>query len=175
MENIVIAIISIALIMGGTLTLLLSSLPSIDTLSSSWKQMTHRTEDIRRTEIATDNWTVSDGGAKVEITIRNNGEVSLSDFASWDVIAKYDSDNDTYAKWLPYTPSNPPENNKWTVNGIYFSGNPETIEPNILNPGEDMRILMQLDPEVADNTTNCATISTPNGITTQLIFQRGGT
>ena len=175
MENIVIAVISIALIMGGTLTLLLSSLPSIDTLSSSWKQMTQQAGEMRRTEIATDNWTVSDGGAKVEITIRNNGEVSLNDFPSWDVIVKYTSNTATHAKWLAYTSSNPPEDNKWTVSGIYFGVSPETIEPNILNPGEDMKILMQLDPAIKNKTTAWATISTPNGVASQIIFQRGGT
>ena len=172
MENAVIAMISLAIILGGTLTLTLSSLPSIDTLSTSWKEMTQQAGEMRRTEIITDNWTVSDGGARVEITVRNDGEVSLGNFDSWDIIVKYDSDNGTYAKWLLYTSSNPPEDNKWTVEGIYFNGGDETIEPNILNPGEEMDILMQLDPAVAVDTTNRATISTPQGVTTQLIFQR---
>ena len=174
MENALIALISMAIILGGTMTLMLGSIPSIDMLSSSWKQMTQQAGEMRRTELTTDNYTISDGGAQVNVIISNNGEVSLSDFSSWDVIIKYSSDTSSYAKWLPYTPDNLTDN-KWTVDGIYFNGSAETIEPNILNPGEDMEILIQLNPEVATSTTNWVTISTPNGIAAHLIFQRGGT
>ena len=174
MENAIIAVISIAIILGGTLSLMLASIPSIDTLSTSWKEMTQQVGDMRRTEIATDNYTVSDAGARVDLTIRNDGEVSLGDFDSWDVIIKHYSDNGSYSvAWLPYTSSNPPGNNEWTVDGIYFNGSAETIEPNILNPGEDAKILMQLNPSVGENTTNCVTISTPNGVDSRVIFQRG--
>jgi len=172
MENVVVAIISMAIILGGTLTLMLGSIPSIDTLSTSWKEMAERSGEIRRTEIAAYSYNIYDEGAQVEITISNDGEVSLGDFNSWDVIVKYDSDTSSYVEWLPYTTSNPPENDRWTVDGIYFGGAPETIEPNILNPGEEMTILVQLDPPVAQQTTNLATISTPNGVDSQIIFER---
>jgi hypothetical protein len=175
MENAVVALISIAIILGGTMTLMLSAIPIVDTLSTSWKQMTQQAEEIRRMDIAADSYSVSGDGVQVEITVRNDGKVSLCDFGSWDVIVKYYNNDHSYLKWLPYTSSNPPEDNKWTMNGIYFNGSAETIEPNILNPGEDMKILMQLNPVVSENTTNWVTISTPSGISAQLIFQRGGT
>jgi len=174
MENVLVALITMSIILGGTVTLMLGSIPSVDMLSSSWKQMTQQAGEMRRTEITADNCTVSDGGARVNIIISNDGEVSLNDFSSWDVIVKYSSDTSSYAKWLSYTSDNLTDN-KWTVDGIYFNGSAETIEPNILNPGEEMKILMQLSPEVAVNTTNWVTISTPHGIAAHLIFQRGGT
>lgn len=170
MENAVIAAISMAIILGGTLALMLGAIPSVDMLSTSWKDMTERSGEIRRTEIAAYSYDVSSDGEQVEIVVSNDGEVSLGDFNSWDVIVEYDSDTSSYAKWLPYTTSAPPENNKWTIDGIYFDGSPESIEPNILNPGEEMTILVQLDPPVAKKTTNLATISTPNGVDTQIIF-----
>ena len=173
MENAVIAVISMAIILSGTLTLMLGSIPSIDMLSSSWKQMTQLAGDMRRTEITADNCTVSAEGSLATINVRNNGALSLADFVSCDVIVKYYSDSTSYyVKWLPYTSSNPPENDKWTVGGIYFNGSAETIEPNILNPGENMKVLMQLNPAVAVNTTNWATIATPNGVAAQVIFRR---
>lgn len=174
MENAVIAMISMAIVLSGTLTLMLGSIPVVDTLSSSWKEMTQLAGEMKRTEIITDNCTVLDAGAQIQITIRNEGQVSLNNFDSWDVIVKYTGADDIYTKWLPYT-SSPPENNKWSVEGIYFNGSPETIEPNILNSGEDMKIVMQLDPQVEVNSTNQVTISTPNGVITEAIFQRGGT
>ena len=175
MENAVIALISIAIILGGTLTLMLSVMPSIDMFSTSWKEMTQRAGDMTRTQISTDNCTVLGGGNQVEVTVRNEGGVSLADFDSWDVIVKYYTDNTTYrVTWLPYDSSDPPAaDDKWTGEGrIYFNGSAETVEPHILNPGEDMRILMQLSPVVAENTTNWVTISTPNGVASQVIFQR---
>ena len=173
MENAVIAIVTIVIILTGTLTLFLSAFPSIDTLSDSWKQMTQQAVELRRTEITSDDYTVSGDGEQVEIMVNNNGEVPLSNFTSWDVIVQYYTDNSSCSvKWLSYTSSALPEDNEWTVNGIYFNGSAETIEPNILNPGEEMKVLMQLNPSVGDNTTNRATISTPNGIATQIIFQR---
>lgn len=174
MENAVIALISIAIILGGTLTLMLSVVPSIDMFSTSWKEMTQRAGDMTRTQISTDNCTVSGEGNQVEVTVRNEGGVSLADFDSWDVIVKYYTDNTTYrVAWLPYDSSDPPADNKWTgEDRIYFDGSAETVEPHILNPGEDMRILMQLSPVVAEHTTNWVTISTPNGVAGQVIFQR---
>ncbi len=176
MENAIIAAISMAIILGGTLTLMLSAIPSVDTLAASWKEMSQRAGEMRRTEIVTDNCTVSADGTQVEITVRNEGGVSLADFDSWDVIVKYYTDNTTYrVAWLPYDSSDPPADNKWTGGDrIYFNGSAETVEPHILNPGEDMRILMQLSPVVAENTTNWVTISTPNGVASQSIFTRGG-
>ena len=174
MENVLIAVISIALILGGTMTLMLSVMPSIDTFSTSWKEMARQAGEMRRTEISTDNCTVSGEGDQVEVTVSNEGEVSLTDFDSWDVIVKYYSSNTTYrVAWLPYDSSDPPADNKWTgEDRIYFNGSGETVEPHMLNPGEDMRILMQLNPAVAADTTNWVTISTPNGIASQVIFQR---
>ena len=176
MENAIIALISIAIILSGTLTLVLSCFPTIDMLSTSWKQMTQQAGEMRRTEIAEIDAAVLLGGTQVEITIRNDGEVTLSDFDSWDVIVQYGSDNVSYSvEWLSYTATNPPQaDNQWTVSELRFNGNPETIEPNMLNPGEEMEILMQLNTEVGEGTTNWATISTPNGVATQVLFQRGG-
>ena len=150
MENAVIALISIAIILGGTLTLMLSVMPSIDMFSTSWKEMTQRAGDMTQTQISTDNCTVLGEGNQVEVTVRNEGGVSLADFDSWDVIVKYYTDNTTYrVAWLPYDSSDPPADNKWTgEERIYFNGSSETVEPHILNPGEDMRLLMQLNHQI---------------------------
>ncbi len=175
MEQAVVSIIAIAIILGGTVTLALSAISPIDTIVRSWKQMTQQSGDLMRTEITTtgSEFPVLGSGARVEITVRNNGNLSLSNYNSWDVITQYYSDNISYSvKWLPHTDNI--SDNKWTVNGIYFNGSPETVEPNILNPGEDMKLLMQLNPPVGTNTTNWATISTPNGVSTRIIFQREG-
>ena len=175
MENAIVSIITIAMILGGTVTLVFSALSPLDTIANSWKQMTQETGDIMRTDISGIDSSVPElyAGNRVALTIRNDGNISLTNYDSWDVIVQYNSDNSTSpVKWLPYTTSL--ADNKWTVNGIYFNGDAEKFEPNILNPGEDMEILLQLNPAVSANTTNLATISTPKGVSTQIIFQRAG-
>ena len=176
MEQALVSIIAIAIILGGTVTLVSSAISPIDSLTNSWKQMTQQSEEIARTDIDATDATVPApySGTRVEITIRNEGKVSLCNYDSWDVIVQYYSDNTSYsAEWLPYTTSL--ADNNWTVSGIYFNGSSETFEPDILNPGEDMKLLMQLDPPVMTNSTNWATISTANGVSTRVLFQRGET
>lgn len=174
MEHAIISLVSIAIILGGTVTLMLSALSPIDTLTSSWKEATEHSAEMMRTDIAGVSSDVPElySGTRVEIDIKNEGKISLGNYDGWDVIVNYYSDNTTYAvEWLPYTESL--GNNQWAVEGIYFGEQAESFQPGMLNPGETMKLLLQLDPPVAEDSTNAATISTPNGVSTQVIFQRG--
>ena len=180
MEQAIVALIIIAIMISGALTLVVSAISPVDDIATSWKQMSTRTNEMQRTDIAIIDAEVPEeqSGALVELTVRNEGKTSLCDFDSWDMIVQYYSDNTTCAvAWLPYTISL--EDNKWTVpaypDGIYFNGSPETYEPNILNPGEDMKVQIQLDPPIGMNTTNRATISASNGVSARAIFQREST
>ena len=53
---------------------------------------------------------------------------------------------------------------------FFFQGSSEIYEPNILNPGETMRIVINLSPAATENTTNLATVVTPNGAKSQKTF-----
>ena len=180
MEHALVAIIIIAIMLSGALTLVVSAISPMDDIATSWKQMSTRTNEMQRTDISIIDAEIPEeqSGALVELTIRNEGNISLCDYDSWDMIVQYYSDNTTRSvAWLPYTTSL--ENNKWTVpsypDGIYYNGSPETFEPNILNPGEDLKIQIQLDPPIGLNTTNRATISASNGVSARAIFQREST
>jgi len=166
MENAIVSLICITLILVGTVTMTMRSFSSVDMISDSWKQMEDQAQEMRQTEIVGVSSSVPGeyGGSRVEITIRNEGGVSLSDFNRWDVIIQYEGDN---VEWLPYDTSP-----GWTVGGIFFSGSPEVFEPNILNPGEEMVLILNLDPPVGEGTTNRVTISTPSGTAAEVIFQR---
>ena len=175
MEQAIVALIVIAFIIGGTFTLVVSAISPIDTITKSWKQMTADTNTVSRTNITIIDTTVplEHSGSIVELTVRNEGNVSLNRFDSWDVIVQYYSDNTTRTiAWLPYTTSL--ADNKWTIpsNGITYNGSPEIFEPNTLNPGEDAKVQLQLDPPVGVATTNWTTIATSSGISTRTIFQR---
>ena len=53
---------------------------------------------------------------------------------------------------------------------FFFQGKSEIYGPNILDPGEDMRIVIKLSPAATENTTNLATVVTPNGAKSELAF-----
>jgi len=55
---------------------------------------------------------------------------------------------------------------------FFFQGRSEIYEPHILDPGEDMRIVIKLSPAVSENTTNLATVVTPNGAKSEITFGR---
>lgn len=171
MENAIVSLICITLILVGTVTMTMSSFSSVDMISGSWKQMEDQAQEMRQTEIACVSLLVPGeyGGSRVAITIRNEGGASLSDFNRWDVIVQYEVGN---VEWLPFYPHDTSPG--WTVDGIFFSGSPEVFEPDILNPGEEMLLILNLDPSVGEGTTNRVMISTPSGVAAEIIFQREG-
>ena len=163
MENIIITLICVSLIMVGALNLTMSSFNSIDILSDSWKVSQSKIIDMSHTVITALSTVTGVDGDYVEINVRNDGNTLLGEFNRWDVIVKYQQGD---VQWLPYSTTAP----GWYVEGIYYDGGPEIYGPNILNPGEEMKIIIKLSPPVAAGTTNLATITTINGITTQIMF-----
>jgi hypothetical protein len=163
MENAIISLVCISLLVMGASTMAFSSLTSIDRLADAWKYEESQAIDIRHTEITSVSDNTDNGGARAEIVIRNDGQTDLAHFESWDVIVRYQNGG---VEWVPYTTSTP----GWTVGGIFLGGNPEIFEPNIFNPMETMKLVLKLNPPVAQGATNLVTISTPNGVNTQITF-----
>ncbi|MDD5093383.1 MAG: hypothetical protein PHV74_03250 [Dehalococcoidia bacterium] len=174
METILIAVVCIALILFGALTLSQVSLSSTDEISIAWRQMEDNSGDIARTEITSMGAETQNAGAIVELTLENTGETKLRSFEKWDVIIQYhdDPNNDIFIKRVPYAEAAPADN-EWTVEGIYMdagTGTPEVFESGIFNPDEEMVIRMQLSPTILAGTTNTITVATPNGVSASAIF-----
>jgi len=173
METIIVSLICVALMVIGGMTMSQGFLASVDSSASGWDEMGEREQNIIRTDLQAlgANMTAAN---YVEVSLRNDGQTKLSEFEKWDVIIQYYNAGGTlYAKWLPYA-SGAPGNNEWTVKGIYLDSDNETqvevYEPNILNPGEEMKIRAKLDPSAGAASTNRATVSTANGISASVIF-----
>ena len=153
----------------GILLLAQSSFSSIDAVSSSWKEMGERAGEIRRTELGVVEATTQDGGALVDITLRNEGQKALSSYALWDVVMQYyDGGGSYHIQWLPYIEGTLGDN-EWTVEGMYLDAmaeTPEVFEPGILNPEEEMVVRISLEPPIGSGTTNWVAISTFNGVVT---------
>ena len=101
----------------------------------------------------------------VDITIKNTGTTKLADFERWDVIIDYTSSAlGDLVTWYPY--------GDWTRQ-IYISAATSTyeeLEPNILNPGEEMIINVSISIPINPGSSNVAIISTPNGIAVSAPF-----
>ncbi|HEY90209.1 MAG TPA: hypothetical protein G4O07_00070 [Dehalococcoidia bacterium] len=102
------------------------------------------------------------GGNSVCLKVINQGEASLTEFAKWDIIIQYENGTATY---MIYTTSTTPGSNEWTVAGIYLlSEDPEVFDPGILDPGEQMKLSLNVDPAISPGETVRITVSTPNGV-----------
>jgi len=173
METALISLVCVAILVVGISTMVMSSFNAASTVADSLKGMEEQASEIRRTEIgAADNPGI--GAGDFYITVENDGETNLSQFSRWDVIVRYLGDDVVdYIKYLEYTTDNPPGDDRWTVDGIYLpNGEPEVWDPNILNPGEKMELLIDLNPIIDKGTTGRITISTPNGVVSQCLAER---
>jgi hypothetical protein len=161
METALISIVSIALVIVSTVTMTMGLFQSATGLSHSWQQMEQQAGSIRQTEISV----VPPGnyrGGLVVLRVLNTGQTNLDDFTSWDVIAQHEASSLSY---IVYSESYPPAYNEWTVDGISITGNgPERFDPGILNPGEEMTLVINLWPEIDEGETARITVTTPNGV-----------
>ena len=166
MELIIVVILCIALIVFGGMTMSQGFLTSADSGSLSVEEITAAKGEAMRTGISLLS-AGQQGEDSIELTLRNSGQVKLASFSKWDVIIQYHDDGDTYyIKWLPYTEETLGDN-EWQKTGIYLDagdGTPEAFEPDILNPGEEMKIEAKLSPSPQEGTNVDVIISTPNGV-----------
>ncbi len=175
METVVAALIIIALVLFGMLTLAHGYLSAQDQILESWQAMEARVGEQSRTSLLPVRAEALGVGDVVEITVRNDGHTKLADYQQWDVILQYDAASSRVTEWCPYAGAAEPAPNQWTVTGIYLDAQrdiAEVYEPGILNPGEEMVIRARISPPVMEGTTNVASIATPNGITASTVFTR---
>ena len=173
MSNAIVGMFFLAIMLVAMVTMAGTGFYSMDTITQSWKDMEDRTGDTSRTDISNLAENSCDG-ANVTITLKNDGEIPLTDFVEWDVVVQYyASGSDYIVKYLAYDSTAPPGDNEWTVEGIYLDASgstAEVYEPNLFNPGEEMKISIKLNPAVANGTTNMVTVSTPTGVTAEVMF-----
>ena len=114
----------------------------------------------------------------VDITISNIGDEPLSKFEDWNVIFELQDSSSLSFAYLVYTEDASPAANEWTVSGVYRDASTllaEVVDPNILNPGEEMIIRANPSPSVVAGYYERATFSTPNGVTAKVVFRVGAT
>ena len=113
-------------------------------------------------------------GPQVAVVLRNVGRVPLRHFASWNVWASFhETDGTFHPERLTYTTAASPASDQWTVQGVYLDAalaKAEASQPGILDPSEEVKLLLQLSPAAVDPQANNATVGLPVGATAKLAF-----
>jgi len=110
------------------------------------------------------------GISEFYLRVVNQGKTSLAQFAKWDIVVQYQGGA---ANYIGYTTNGSPGSNEWTVEGIYLLNNStEVFDPDILNPEEQMKLLINIDPGIGAGEAIRITISTPHGVTSQCLVMR---
>ena len=169
METAIVSIICIALVVFGGMTMSQGFMTSVDASTTGLEEIGQRDEAIIRTELTPISASQPSANT-LEVIIENSGQTKLAHFNKWDMIVHYYDGTGTYnIKWLPYTEETL-DDNEWEVVWIRLNGVAEIFEPNVLNPGEQIKIRAQLNPSVGAGTTNMVVLATPSGIPVSTYF-----
>lgn len=170
MENVLSALVVIFVVLFGALTLSNAFMTAQDTLQAAWQEMETRLNQQTRTHLTVADAEVVSNGTLLNLMLENSGTTKLADFDRWDVMVQYADDGtpaDYHIGWLPFAAGSPALD-EWTVEGIYLDGAaamPETLEENILNPGEMARLQLNLDAPVGIGEAMGVAVSVDNGAT----------
>lgn len=177
MANLIVILLAIVAVVIGAAGLIGAALDSASSASGAWDMKTERFAEAGRTQLKLITADAAGGGEDIDITIRNTGQTALRDFSWWDVMVQYyESPNNDGLKALSLTStSTAPTSGQWAVEGIYLNAANATAElygPNILDPGEEMKLRANISPAIPAQTENQVTIATPNGIRLMAPFSR---
>jgi hypothetical protein len=168
METIIVSIVSMALIIISTLTVTVSTLQSANRLAEAWTQLEERSVDSSQTHIEA-HAPMSYTGGVIVVQIDNDGNTSLRDYDTWDVILQYEDGQSVYL--TPATDT--PQAGQWTVEGRYIAGGrPEVFDVGIFDPGEEMVVAISPPQDIPQGEVARVTISTPAGVTSRCFVTR---
>jgi hypothetical protein len=167
MEHAIPALVLAALIVVGGVMLAGVTNSSIDSVGQSWRDMEALSEERLGTDLTVVSANVTGGGADLTVVLRNEGRTAIQEPSLMDQIINYDgTDDERYVVWLPYTDSNPPGDNEWTVDSI--SG--DYRNPGVFDGGEEMTIKIHLDPAIKDGPDRWLVFATELGIAYTIYF-----
>jgi hypothetical protein len=167
MATLVVAIVCIALIVVGGMTLSQGILTSADAAALSFEDLSVREGEMMRTDLTGISASMPSSDTLLA-EFDNSGQVKLSNYDRWDFIVNYYDSSDIFTStWMPYIEGTPGDN-EWRKTGLYLDGAPEAFEPDILNPQEEMDLEAILDPPAGYRAVKM-TVVTPNGIDASLV------
>lgn len=171
METGLVSVVCVAILLIGTVTTMFTSFRAATEVSDALKLMEETASEIRRTDVSSNVSGITAG--IITMWVVDEGETSLREFDTWDIIAAYESTNSEYLMRLTKTTNNPPAAGEWTADGIYMANDlPEVYNPGELDPDEKLRVLINLNPSLGAGKTARFTTSTEYGVTTECLYTR---
>jgi hypothetical protein len=166
MENGLPALLIAAILMLSTVFMARGGFLGADAIGQSLRDSEARYEQQSRTGVTVPSSSIDASGANITITLHNDGQTALANFAGMDVVLQYFGETGTrFDKWIPYT-SGALSSNTWTT-GTFTN---DVFEPGILNSGESMEMLIRVNPVVGPATANLAIIGSEKGVTARTYF-----
>ena len=166
MENGLPALMLAAIMMLATVLMARGGFLGADAIGMSLRESETRYAQQSRTGLSVTGASIDGSGANVTLTVLNEGQTSIADFAGMDILVQYFDENGArYDAWIPYTDGalGP---NTWTAGNFQN----DVFEPGLLNTGESMDITIRVNPVIGAGTTNRAIIGTDKGVTVQTYF-----
>lgn len=166
MENGLPALMVAAIMMLATVLMARGGFLGADAIGQSLRESEARYAEQNRTGLTVTGTSIDGAGANVTITVRNDGQTPVADFAGMDVVVQFfDELGGRHDTWIAYT-SGALASNTWTASNFQN----DVFDPGILNAGESMDITIRLNPVVGAGTTNRAVIGTERGVTVETYF-----
>ena len=143
---------------------------AVDTLTKSLKIANEMDNERLKTGIEIVE-VVTEGNSDIYAKLNNTGstKISKSEFEHIDVFAYYDvvgASRGYIFLWVPYTETSPPENDHWRVESI----SPDSINPGIFDPDEQMEIWIRVQQNIDTGNTNWLKVVMLNGISASKYF-----
>lgn len=168
MENVITALIIIGVLVLAVLGLSERAISAQAALVEVSRLAQERAADRARTDLTPLAATTTIFGDYVAVTLKNTGDTKVADYEQWDVILRYtDGSGGDHVDWYGYP-------GRWTkqIFQVASTSTPEAFDPGILNPGEEIVLLIQVSPAVGSGTTNLVTVAALNGVTASTVFTR---
>lgn len=166
MDSILSGLIILLIFLLATFTLTSRFFNAQEVVRDAWQEAETRLDEQDRTLLLPLRTSVMSNGSVVEVVYRNAGSTRMIQFETWDVILQYATeDAQQYViQWLPEDAT--AIANSWKVQGIYQDAVnliPEFYEAEILNPGEEIMLQLQLAAPIGHGQPVLVVVMTGNG------------
>lgn len=174
MGNALISVIALAIMIAGVFAMLGSLFDSNTTTSRALVDEGIALSEIVQARIATTRAQTSGDAVRtnVDVTIANIGNVDYGDMSKWHITVEYrGSSGELEIKQLLF--SDATSDNKWMLLAIYEDAATalrEIIDPEVLNPREEMVIRLRLNPAVQEDTNGRVVVTPPIGEPATILF-----
>ena len=164
MENAIPTLVIGALLLVASALVTHSNMQAQAELSQSFRGMQLRLGEMTQTELKISDATLQPDLTTLDLSVLNDGQTRLSDYAKMDLIVTYETASGRVTKWLPFSTVTAADT--WSLSAI--SG--DSFEPGLLNPGETAQIVVDLAEPAITGQTNRIVIVSDSGAATSAPF-----